>query len=595
MIDQEISRRMDAYRGNPQALMQRYQQSQQLIDLLALQKLKSEKEAAVRSMQMAAGQQQQPTVAQQREQEVMGLTQQEVAQQVGQVAQQRAAKEREAMQRLMGGIAAAPGAENAMPPQAMAAGGIVAFQAGGDVADMPPVEALGGDVDEIRKRLAEARRKLLTYGTRQQKADPEGYAQAKRDVEDLTSRERSVGRRYEQQYGGGIYRPPNAPLTTRNFPVPEAAASRSVGPVGGDLTEQSIEEVLGRAGPQTPAAPPAAPAAPAPAPAPTPEPMMMGPPPPEAPQAGLPAALPRAPDELRSALMGMLNPDLQAAIAQRQGMIPGMNPERLAARQKAIDERQRMYEQEFDPKRQAMQKLIAFLSAGGGRTTTAGALGAGAQGYAQASAAQRAAQRERFGELERMREGVRSLEEARELEQSKAGLGALSDVQRGQQIATSGLTGLTSAEIQAQTSRENAQLQARTAATQEQGRALERDINRKAIADRDAERQYGILTQRRDKEYQDALADFDKQNDMLAMQVQFVQRKPNPTLEEIRLINDYERRRVAAGRAAVAQTDQVLARIAARLNVPEPTRAAPSSGMDLSSAATAELLKRGVK
>lgn len=578
MIDQEISRRMDAYRGNPQALMQRYQQSQQLIDLLALQKLKSEKEAAVRSMQMAAGQQQQPTVAQQREQEVMGLTQQEVAQQVGQVAQQRAAKEREAMQRLMGGIAAAPGAENAMPEQAMAAGGIVAFQAGGDVADMPPVEALGGDVDEIRKRLAEARRKLLTYGTRQQKADPEGYAQAKRDVEDLTSRERSVGRRYEQQYGGGIYRPPNAPLTTRNFPVPEQPPVPTA--PSEDSRATAIEEVLGRAGPQTPVAPPTAlqPDPAAPAPAPTPEPMMMGPPPPEAPQAGLPAALPRAPDELRSALMGMLNPDLQAAIAQRQGMIPGMNPERLAARQKAIDERQRMYEQEFDPKRQAMQKLIAFLSAGGGRTTTAGALGAGAQGYAQASAAQRAAQRERFGELERMREGVRSLEEARELEQSKAGLGALSDVQRGQQIATSGLTGLTSAEIQAQTSRENAQLQARTAATQEQGRALERDINRKAIADRDAERQYGILTQRRDKEYQDALADFDKQNDMLAMQVQFVQRKPNPTLEEIRLINDYERRRVAAGRAAVAQTDQVLARIAARLNVPEPTRgAAPAA------------------
>ena len=219
----------------------------------------------------------------------------------------------------------------------------------------------------------------------------------------------------------------------------------------------------GAAAPAAAAPAPAAPAAPAPAPAPTPEPMMMGPPPPEAPQAGLPAALPRAPDELRSALMGMLNPDLQAAIAQRQGMIPGMNPERLAARQKAIDERQRMYEQEFDPKRQAMQKLIAFLSAGGGRTTTAGALGAGAQGYAQASAAQRAAQRERFGELERMREGVRSLEEARELEQAKAGLGALSDVQRGQQIATSGLTGLTSAEIQAQTSRENAQLQATAA------------------------------------------------------------------------------------------------------------------------------------
>ena len=91
MIDQDIQRRMDAYRGNPQALMQRYQQSQQLIDLLALQKLKSEKEAAARSLQMAAaqGQGEPPTVAQQREQEVMGLTQQEVARAVGAEAQQR--------------------------------------------------------------------------------------------------------------------------------------------------------------------------------------------------------------------------------------------------------------------------------------------------------------------------------------------------------------------------------------------------------------------------------------------------------------------------------------------------------------------------
>jgi hypothetical protein len=135
MIDQDIQRRMDAYRGNPQALMQRYQQNQQLIDLLALQKLKSEKEAAARSLQMASaqGQGEPPTVAQQREQEVMGLTQQEVARSVGAEAQQRAAREQEAMQRLLQGIAGAPGAENAMPERAMAAGGIVAFQSGGNV------------------------------------------------------------------------------------------------------------------------------------------------------------------------------------------------------------------------------------------------------------------------------------------------------------------------------------------------------------------------------------------------------------------------------------------------------------------------------
>lgn len=71
-IDQQINQKMDAYRGNPQQLMQRYQQNQQLVDLLALQKLKTEKEAAARDMQMKM-QQQPQTIAQQREQEVLGL------------------------------------------------------------------------------------------------------------------------------------------------------------------------------------------------------------------------------------------------------------------------------------------------------------------------------------------------------------------------------------------------------------------------------------------------------------------------------------------------------------------------------------------
>ena len=91
MIDQAVQSRLDAYRGNPQALAQRYQMSQDLLDLLALQKLKSEKEAAAREMQLQMAQQQgqPPTVAQQREQEVMNMTKQELAQQVGQVGQQQ--------------------------------------------------------------------------------------------------------------------------------------------------------------------------------------------------------------------------------------------------------------------------------------------------------------------------------------------------------------------------------------------------------------------------------------------------------------------------------------------------------------------------
>jgi hypothetical protein len=56
-IDQEIQSKVDAYRSNPQQLMQRYQQNQQLVDLLALQKLKSEKESAARDMQLQMQQQ----------------------------------------------------------------------------------------------------------------------------------------------------------------------------------------------------------------------------------------------------------------------------------------------------------------------------------------------------------------------------------------------------------------------------------------------------------------------------------------------------------------------------------------------------------
>jgi len=98
-IDQEIQRKVDAYRGNPQQLMQRYQQNQQLIDLLALQKLKSEKEAAARDMQMKM-QQQPGTIAQQREAELLDMTKQEMMQQTQGVLQQRQAQQQQNMQQV---------------------------------------------------------------------------------------------------------------------------------------------------------------------------------------------------------------------------------------------------------------------------------------------------------------------------------------------------------------------------------------------------------------------------------------------------------------------------------------------------------------
>ena len=171
-IDQDVQNKVDAYRGNPNALAQKYQQNQQLIDLLALQKLKSEKESAAREMQLKMGGQQMPTIAEARENEVLDLTKQELAQNTTGAMQQQQAQKQQAAKQLveqtaqmpmqsqspmMQGVAGLPA--NNMSPQAMAGGGIVAFDQGGStdplagVSGMDP-EAMARD----RERLERARR-----------------------------------------------------------------------------------------------------------------------------------------------------------------------------------------------------------------------------------------------------------------------------------------------------------------------------------------------------------------------------------------------------------------------------------------------------
>ena len=144
-IDEQIGRKVDAYRQNPQALQQRYQQNNELLDLLALQKIKSEKESVANEMKMEM-QQSPKTIAQQREAEVLDLTKKEMGRNLGEVtrevggtAQQQQAVQQKNMQRM---AAAGPqpqprpqaGPQQAMPNMArMAGGGIVAFQNGGGV------------------------------------------------------------------------------------------------------------------------------------------------------------------------------------------------------------------------------------------------------------------------------------------------------------------------------------------------------------------------------------------------------------------------------------------------------------------------------
>ena len=150
-IDQQVQQKVDAYRSNPGALQQRYKENQQLMDLLALQKIKSEKEQGAREMQMAM-ENRPETIAQQREQEVLGLTKQELSNKVDQVSGtmgqkqavqqkniQRAAAGQPPAQRMpvapsappqrMAGVASQPASNMAR----MAGGGIVSFAEGGDV------------------------------------------------------------------------------------------------------------------------------------------------------------------------------------------------------------------------------------------------------------------------------------------------------------------------------------------------------------------------------------------------------------------------------------------------------------------------------
>jgi len=132
-IVEMIQRKKDAYQDNPQALQQRYQQNKQLTDLLALQQLKTEKEAAARDIQLKM-QQNPQTIAQQREQEVLGLIKQEQGRNLGEVTQQVGGvlgqRQKEAMQRRQ--------------RMGMAQGGIVGFDEGG----LP---------EEARRRLRESR------------------------------------------------------------------------------------------------------------------------------------------------------------------------------------------------------------------------------------------------------------------------------------------------------------------------------------------------------------------------------------------------------------------------------------------------------
>ena len=107
-IDQMVQDKADAYRGNPAALQKRSAMSKELIDILALQKITSEKDAAARDMQLKM-EQQPGTIAQQLEQKAVGQTKDEMLKGVAGVMKTNQAKQQANMQRMASaGIAGQP-------------------------------------------------------------------------------------------------------------------------------------------------------------------------------------------------------------------------------------------------------------------------------------------------------------------------------------------------------------------------------------------------------------------------------------------------------------------------------------------------------
>mgnify|MGYP003664188123 CR=1 FL=1 len=292
-MDQQVQQQADVFSNNPAALQQRYQQSQQLLDLLALQKIKSDKEAAAREMQMQMEQRPQ-TIAQQREAEVMGLTKDELAKQMGGIMAQRQSAEQSNIKRAAAGQP--PGQRMAMapPPQMggvagqpapnminMAQGGVVGFQPGGEV-EAPIQEELlksiGISVEDFMKFTdAEKQRVLETINSRRYlnraASTASNVGASLRDIATIPQNLVSRGLGELGRISGVL--PAEAPdpslggartdtftpqldrlerLSQRNQPISMAALS-TPGPmmagIGGDLAFDTLRPVPPAAAPQT--------------------------------------------------------------------------------------------------------------------------------------------------------------------------------------------------------------------------------------------------------------------------------------------------------------------------------------------------------
>lgn len=410
-IDAIVQQRVDANRNNPGALANNYQQNQQLVDLLALQKLKMDKEAAARDVQMQM-QGNPQTIMQQREQQVMDMTKQEVAQRVGMTGENQ---EREAQARLQG-IAGMP----APNMQGMAEGGIVprrGYQDGGtakiparstteELRNPNPLELFQLMMDKAPGTTSrEERAKMAEI----QKANPgmtplEAYYAARGEAMPATIPE---GTGYLSQDIPPLSREDYAYMNRGNQPPPDNTGLASVAPAmptdGPGIMQELFKgnvlpPTMTSAGSVSSSTPGRA------------EPIGINVVPTEAPQIA-------APDQsaMRTRIEDTLDMsgDVVAGKAGERFRELTNVDELLASQEGVTADRQALYDKVNDPARQKRDRMIAFLTGGANRSSlgsvAAGATAASTNLQRQQETTQANQLNERRAEFERMVEQNREL------------------------------------------------------------------------------------------------------------------------------------------------------------------------------------------
>ena len=265
-LNQLMNQKVAAYSNNPQALEKRYQQNQQLIDLLALQKIKTDKTAAANNIALQM-QQNPSTIAQQREQEVLAMTKNEMTQQTAGILGQRQKQQQKNMQRAARGQNVAPqdgammAARGGLMPlprptmQKMASGGILGYQTGAEVISDEELTKLGMTREEYMARAKpfggkterDQRQKEFVSSVGKSMDDAEKRATANRKAQSAAAAKRVEENRIQQILDlGGVL--PEAATTT----APEAATAttpkdvaRSVTPVNSNKGMSSLPSLGG--------------------------------------------------------------------------------------------------------------------------------------------------------------------------------------------------------------------------------------------------------------------------------------------------------------------------------------------------------------